>query len=95
MRRTPWASRLSPHVNVVEPQNLDLLMHVPLQISAELGTRAMTIAEVLQLGTGSIVELDRDAAAPIDVLANGRLVARGEVVAVEEHFGIRITEIVE
>ena len=76
-----------------EAQNLELLLHVPLQLSAEFGTRTMTIAEILSLGSGSIVELDRPSTAPVDLLANGRLVARGEVVAVDDRFGVRITEL--
>ena len=72
---------------------LDLLMDVPLRITARLGSCTMQVCEVLGLGSGSVVELDREASAPIDVLANDKLVARGEIVAVGEHFGIRITDV--
>lgn len=75
--------------------NIDVLMHVPLRITAELGTCKMSVAEVLKLGTGSIVELDRLAGGPVDLLVNEKLIARGEVVAVDENFGIRITELIQ
>jgi flagellar motor switch protein FliN/FliY len=76
-----------------ESQNLDLLLNVSLGVSAELGRCTMRVSDVLKLGRGSIVELDRAAGAPIDVLVNDRLVARGEVVAVEDRYGVRLTEI--
>jgi len=74
--------------------NLDLLMNVSLGVSAELGRCTMRVSDVLKLGKGSIVELDRLAGSPIDVLVNNRLVARGEVVAVDDRFGVRVTEVV-
>ena len=76
-------------------QNLDLLMNVPLRITAELGKCRMLVQDVLKLGTGSIVELDRLAGGPVDLLVNNKLVARGEVVAIDENFGVRITELIE
>jgi flagellar motor switch protein FliN len=75
-------------------RNLDLLMNVSLGVSAELGRCTLRLGELLKLGGGAVVELDRRAGAPIDLLANGRVIARGEIVAVDERFGIRITEIV-
>ena len=75
--------------------NLDLLMNVPLRITAELGKCRMLVQDVLKLGTGSIVELDRLAGGPVDLLVNNKLVARGEVVAIDENFGVRITELIE
>jgi flagellar motor switch protein FliN/FliY len=74
--------------------NLDVLMHVPLSVTAELGTCKMEVAEVLKLGAGSIIELDRLAGGPVDLLVNNKLIARGEVVAVDENFGVRITELI-
>ena len=74
--------------------NLDVLMHVPLSVTAELGTCKMSVADVLKLGTGSIIELDRLAGGPVDLLVNNKLVARGEVVAVDENFGVRVTELI-
>jgi flagellar motor switch protein FliN len=76
-------------------RNLDLLMSVPLKITAELGTCKMLVEDILKLGTGSIVELDRLAGGPVDLLVNDKLVARGEVVAIDEKFGVRITELIE
>ncbi|GAC1458447.1 MAG: hypothetical protein NVS2B8_08220 [Vulcanimicrobiaceae bacterium] len=77
-----------------EPRNLDLLMNVSLAVSAELGRCTMRVSDVLKLGTGSIVELGTLANGPVDVLVNNRLVARGEVVAVDDRFGVRVTEVV-
>jgi flagellar motor switch protein FliN/FliY len=77
-----------------EERNLDLLMNVGLAVSAELGRTTMRVSEVLKLGAGSLIELDRHAGAPIDVFVNERLVARGEVVAVDDRFGVRVTEVV-
>lgn len=77
-----------------DDRTLDLLMNVSLGVSAELGRCTMRVSDVLKLGRGSVVELDRLANGPIDVLVNDRLVARGEVVAVDDRFGVRITEVV-
>jgi len=76
-------------------QNFNRLMNVPLKVTAELGTCKMLVRDILKLGTGSIVELDRLAGGPVDLLVNDRLVARGEVVAIDENFGVRITELIE
>jgi flagellar motor switch protein FliN/FliY len=76
-------------------RNLDLLMTVPLRITAELGTCKMLVEDILKLGTGSIVELDRLAGGPVDLLVNDKLVARGEVIAIDDNFGVRITELIE
>lgn len=75
-------------------RNLDLLMNVSLGVSAELGRATLRLGDLLKLGAGAVVELDRRAGAPIDLLANGRVIARGEIVAVDDRFGVRITEIV-
>ncbi|BCW95740.1 MAG: flagellar motor switch protein FliN [Fimbriimonadales bacterium] len=74
-------------------RNLDLLMDIPLEVSVELGRVTMLIRELLEVGTGSIVELQKAAGEPVEVLVNGRLIARGEVVVVEDNFAVRITEI--
>jgi len=73
---------------------LELLMHVPLGVSVELGRRAMTLSEILKTGTGSIIELDRPAGAPVDIFVAGTAIARGEIVAVDDNFGVRVTELV-
>ncbi len=69
-------------------------MDIPLDVTVELGRVRMLIKDVLELAMGSIVELDRVAGEPVDLLVNGRLVAKGEVVVIEDNFGIRLTEIV-
>ncbi len=73
---------------------LDMLHDVEMEVSAELGRTRMSVRELLSLIPGAIVELDRAAGSPADLLVNGRLIARGEVVVIDENFGIRITEIV-
>lgn len=78
-----------------EGNGLNLLYDVPLEISVELGRVKMLVREVLGLGTGAIIEIDKAAGEPVDVMVNGRLVARGEVVVIEDNFGVRITEIVQ
>jgi len=76
-----------------DDNGLDMLMDIPLEISVELGRVRMMVREVVELGTGSIVELDKLAGEPVDVMVNGRPVARGEVVVIEDNFGVRITEV--
>lgn len=76
------------------PDNLSLILDVPLQISVELGRSRKTIKEILEMGPGSVVELDRLAGEPVDMIVNGKLIAKCEVVVVNETFGIRITDIV-
>ena len=78
-----------------EDSKMRILGDVEMTVTAELGRAYMTVRELLSLTPGSIVELDRIAGTPIDVLVNGTVVARGEVVVVDEEFGVRITEIVE
>lgn len=78
-----------------EGNGLNLLYDVPLEISVELGRVKMMVRDVLGLGTGAIIEIDKAAGEPVDVMVNGRLVARGEVVVIEDNFGVRITEIVQ
>jgi len=75
-------------------RNLETLFDVPLQISVELGRTSMSIKEILQLAPGSVVELDKLAGEPVDLLVNGKLVAKGEVVVTDENFGVKITEII-
>ena len=72
---------------------LGMLREVPLEVSAELGRARMSVSEILQLNVGSIVELDRTAGSPVDVVVNGSLIARGEVVVIDDEYGLRITEI--
>ena len=99
---SPWPSDEPGQIDVA-PQKLapavvrgglDMLHDVEMEVSAELGRTRMSVRELLSLNPGAIVELDRAAGSPADLLVNGRLIARGEVVVVDENFGIRITEIV-
>jgi flagellar motor switch protein FliN/FliY len=76
------------------PQNIDLLMDVELPVSIELGRTRMRISDILVLGPGAIVELDKLVGEPVDLLVNQKRIARGEVVVVEENFGLRITQLV-
>jgi flagellar motor switch protein FliN/FliY len=76
------------------PSNLDLILDIPVTISMELGRTAINIRNLLQLNQGSVVELDRLAGEPMDVLVNGTLIAHGEVVVVNEKFGIRLTDVI-
>jgi flagellar motor switch protein FliN/FliY len=74
--------------------DLDFVLDIPLTINVELGRNRMLIGELLQLGQGSVVELTKLAGEPMDIFVNGRLIARGEVVVVNEKFGVRLTDIV-
>ena len=78
----------------VDPRRLHLLRDVEMGISVELGRTRMTVQDVLGLAPGAVIELDRPAGAPVDVLVNGTLMARGEVVVVDEEFAVRVTEVV-
>jgi len=75
-------------------RRIELLLDVPLELSVELGRTRMSIQELLSLGPGSVIELDKVAGEPLDILVNDRLVARGEAVVVNDKFGVRITDIV-
>jgi flagellar motor switch protein FliN/FliY len=70
------------------------LADVEMHVTAELGRTRMNVSDLLALGAGSVIELDRAAGSPIDLLVNGTLIARGEVVVVDEEYGVRLTEIV-
>ena len=76
------------------PHNISMLMDVQMQLSVELGRTHKSISEILGFGEGSIIELDKLAGEPVDVLVNGKLIAKGEVVVIDENFGVRVTEIV-
>ena len=77
-----------------EPASLDLILDIPLTVTVELGRSKMLINDLLQLGQGSVVELTKLVGEPLEVLVNNKLVARGEVVVVNEKFGVRLTDIV-
>lgn len=76
-------------------ENIGLIMDVPLEVTVELGRTKKSIAEILDFAPGTIIELDKLAGEPIDVLVNGKFVAKGEVVVIEESFGVRVTEIIK
>ena len=75
------------------PPNIDVIMDVPVEISVELGSCRMPMREVLRLQVGSVIQLDKIADAPVDIFVNRKLIAKGEVVVVEDRFGIKVTEI--
>ncbi|MGV3467027.1 MAG: flagellar motor switch phosphatase FliY [Heyndrickxia sp.] len=81
-------------VQVPETKNLNMLLDIPLQVTVELGRTKRTVKDILELGSGSIIELDKLAGEPVDILLNNQLIAQGEVVVIDENFGVRITEIV-
>jgi flagellar motor switch protein FliN/FliY len=76
------------------PPNLAVLLDIPIQVTVELGGCSLPMKEILQLTPGSVVQLDKVANAPVDLYVNEKLFARGEVVAVEDHYGIKVTEII-
>ena len=78
-----------------ESANIDLIMDVPLEVTVELGRTKKLISEILDFAPGTILELEKIAGEPVDVLVNGKLVAKGEVVVIEESFGVRVTDIVK
>lgn len=86
--------QLRPSDEIVESDNIDRLLDVSLNISVELGRKQMQIKEILGLGPGKIIELDKLAGEPVDLLVNGKLLAKGEVVVVDENFGVRITDLI-
>jgi flagellar motor switch protein FliN len=90
-RANARASEPSPHTGEV---NLDVILDVPVTLSMEVGRTRIPIRNLLQLNQGSVVELDRAAGEPLDVFVNGTLVAHGEVVVVNEKFGIRLTDVI-
>jgi flagellar motor switch protein FliN len=81
-------------VHKPESKNLDMLLDIPLNVTVELGRTKRSVKDILELSSGSIIELDKLAGEPVDVLVNSRLIAKGEVVVIDENFGVRITDIV-
>jgi flagellar motor switch protein FliN/FliY len=77
-----------------EARNLNMLLDIPLSVTVELGRTKRTVKDILELGHGSIIELDKLAGEPVDILVNNKLIAKGEVVVIEENFGVRITDII-
>ncbi|KAF0825845.1 flagellar motor switch phosphatase FliY [Cytobacillus firmus] len=82
------------HMQETETKNLDMLLDIPLQVTVELGRTKRSVKEILELSSGSIIELDKLAGEPVDILVNNRLIAQGEVVVIDENFGVRVTDII-
>lgn len=76
------------------PNNLNIVLDVPVSLTIELGGCQLPMREVLQLTIGSVIQLDKAADAPVELSINGKLIARGEVVVIEERFGVKITEVI-
>lgn len=76
-----------------EPNNLNMLLDIPLQVTVELGRTKRRVKEILELSHGSIIELDKLAGEPVNILVNNKLIAVGEVVVIDENFGVRVTDI--
>ncbi|MEI0559638.1 flagellar motor switch protein FliN [Brachyspira intermedia] len=81
--------------NGIPTNNIGLLMDVTINVTVELGRARLSIREILSLGEGSIIELQKLAGEPVDLLVNGKLIAKGEVVVIDECFGVRVTDIVD
>ncbi len=81
-------------INKLKVQNLDFILDIPLKVTVELGRTKVYVKELLQLGQGSVVELDKLSGEPLEILINDKLIAKGEVVVVNEKFGIRLTDII-
>jgi len=92
--KVPDEGKPSAEVGTKSSANMDFLLDIPLEISVELGRTKMLINELLKLGQGSVVELSKLAGETLEILANQKLVARGEVVVVNEKYGVRLTEII-
>jgi len=94
---SPTLQNLEPDATVrpaAEDVNLDLILDIPVTISMEVGSTRINIRDLLQLNPGSVVELDRMAGEPLDIRVNGTLIAHGEVVVVNDKFGIRLTDVI-
>lgn len=81
-------------LNKTEQRNLDMLLDIPLKVTVELGRTKRSIKDILDLSPGSIIELDKLAGEPVDILVNEKLVAKGEVVVIDENFGVRVSDII-
>src|SRR5918997_3865628 len=89
----PFETTIGPAQALAGPPELERLYEVPVELAVEIGRTEMTIRETLALGPGSIVSLNRLAGEPVDLLVNGKPIARGEVVVLDEEFGLRVTEV--
>jgi flagellar motor switch protein FliN/FliY len=94
VRETTLSELESEDTGAGSERNLDFLLDIPLEVSVELGRTSMLVADLLRLSQGSVVELAKNAGEPLDILVNRKLVARGEVVVVNDRFGIRLTDVI-
>jgi flagellar motor switch protein FliN/FliY len=85
----------NPTINKSQNDNLKLLMDVPLDVTVEIGSTTKKVKEILEFSQGTIIELERQAGAPVDIIVNGNLVAKGDVVVIDDNFAVRITEIIK
>jgi flagellar motor switch protein FliN/FliY len=76
------------------PDNISLILDIPMQVTVELGRTKKCVGEILKLGPGSVIELDKLAGEPVDILVNGKPIAQGEVVVIDENFGVRVNDII-
>ncbi|MGD8524083.1 MAG: flagellar motor switch protein FliN [Desulfobacterales bacterium] len=88
------ASGLSTGSNAKSPNNLDFILDIPIEVTVELGRSKMLVNELLRLGQGSVIELSKLAGETLEILANQKLIARGEVVVINEKYGVRLTEVI-
>ena len=93
VQQAQFANFEAPTISQSEARNLNMLLDIPLQVAVELGRTKRSVKEILELSGGSIIELDKLAGEPVDILVNNRLIAKGEVVVIDENFGVRITDI--
>ncbi|MEK3764998.1 flagellar motor switch phosphatase FliY [Solibacillus sp. FSL K6-4121] len=93
VQQAQFASFESANITQTEARNLNMLLDIPLQVTVELGRTKRSVKEILELSSGSVIELDKLAGEPVDILVNSRLIAKGEVVVIDENFGVRITHI--
>lgn len=93
VQQAQFASFDSPSLSQGESNNLNMLLDIPLQVTVELGRTKRSVKDILEMSSGSIIELDKLAGEPVDILVNNRHIARGEVVVIDENFGVRITDI--
>ena len=93
VQQAQFTSFEAANITQAEARNLNVLLDIPLQVAVELGRTKRSVKEILELSGGSIIELDKLAGEPVDILVNNRLIAKGEVVVIDENFGVRITDI--
>ena len=93
VQQAQFAEFTQQSLKQTEARNLNMLLDIPLQVTVELGRTKRSVKDILELVSGSIIELDKLAGEPVDILVNSRLIAKGEVVVIDENFGVRITDI--